>query len=105
MKEQTERWQGSLDIVVEGATEELQEYKAETKELTVELLEAQQELWEWEDYYQEQTLAPDPFAETTELFASFNDQDAYRLASLCLRKPLLHQPFFRRYETGSRGSG
>ena len=77
MKEQTERWQGSLDIVVEGATEELQEFKAGTQELTVELLEAQQELWEWEDYYyQEEPSAPDPFAETTELFASFSEQDA-----------------------------
>ena len=45
MNEQTERWQSSLDIVVEGATEELQEYQSETEELTVELIEAQRELW------------------------------------------------------------
>ena len=88
MNEQTERWQSSLDIVVEGATEELQEYKAETEELTAELLEAQQELWEWEDFYQEQTSAPDPFAETTELFASFNEQDASTSKSLPPPAPL-----------------
>ena len=63
-------------MVVEGATEELQEYKAEIEELATELLEAQQELWEWEDYFQEQPSAPDPFAETNELFASFNEKDA-----------------------------
>ena len=76
LKEQTERWQHSLDMVVEGATEEMQEYKAETEELGAELLVAQQELWEWEDYYQGQNQAPDPFAETNELFASLNEQDA-----------------------------
>ena len=76
LKEQTERWQGSLDLVVEGATEELQEYKAENQELIAELNQAQQDLWDWEDYYQQQPPAPDPFAETNELFASFNEQDA-----------------------------
>ena len=66
LKEQAERWQGSLDMVVEGATKELQECKEENQELIAELNQAQQDLWDWEVYYQEQPQAPDPFAKSNE---------------------------------------
>ena len=51
LKEQAERWQQSLDMVTQGAEEELREEQEDCQELRQELAEAQTTLLEWDDWY------------------------------------------------------
>ena len=87
LKEQAKRWQQSLDIVTEGAQEEILERNDTIKELTQYLEEIAQELEhyeEWCDSYHQQLA----FTETNQLFQDFNrDEDSEAEAQA--QKPLL----------------
>ena len=83
MKEQAERWQQSLDMVTQGAEEELREEQEDCQELRQELVEAQTTLLEWDEWYDteylpllEQQEDEHSRAETDALFRSFNFSNA-----------------------------
>ena len=83
LKEQAERWQQSLDMVTQGAEDELREEQEDCQELRQELVEAQTTLLEWDDWYDteylpflEQQGEEHSFAATNALFRSFNDGNA-----------------------------
>ena len=83
LKEQAERWQQSLDMVTQGAEDELREEQEDCQELRQELAEAQTTLLEWDDWYDTEYLPllehqedEHSFAETNALFRSFNSGNA-----------------------------
>ena len=83
LKEQAERWQQSLDMVTQGAEEELREEQEDCQELRQELAEAQTTLLEWDEWYDteylpllEQQEDEHSLAETNALFQSFNPGNA-----------------------------
>ena len=83
LKEQAERWQQSLDMVTQGAEEELREEQEDCQELRQELAEAQTTLLEWDEWYDteylpllEQQEEEHSLAETNALFRSFNPGNA-----------------------------
>ena len=87
LKEQAERWQASLDIVTEGAQEEILERNDTIEELTQYLEETAQEMEHYEEWCEtyQQELA---FTETNQLFQDFNREDESE-AEAQAQKPLL----------------
>ena len=78
MKEQAERWQQSLDMVTQGAEDEIREEQEDCQELRQELADAQTTLLEWDDWYDTAYLPFLPFLEHQEegVSRSFNSGNA-----------------------------
>ena len=84
LKEQTERWQTSLDMVTEGAQEEILERNDTIKELTQYLEEIAQELEhyeKWRETYQHELA----FTETNQLLSLTSTEETSQRQRLRLR--------------------